>query len=75
MSEAKNNGINLKYSDLNENLQTHKHVDKFLDRYKSLSWDSPSHTVVAHIAKDGHHYIHPDTLQNRSITLREAARL
>lgn len=75
VADAKQNGINLKYNELAENLITHRHTDKFLDRYKALGWDIPSHTVVAHIAKDGHHYIHPDSRQNRSITVREAARL
>lgn len=75
VSVAKLSGKNLKYNELSPRLKTHKHDDKFLDRFKALSWDSPSHTVVAHIAKDGHHYIHPDINQNRSITVREAARL
>lgn len=42
-------------------------------KYKSLEWDKPSHTVVAHLAKDGHMFIHPDANQERSITIREAA--
>lgn len=42
-------------------------------KYKSLEWDLPSHTIVAHLSKDGHMFIHPDAEQARSITIREAA--
>lgn len=42
-------------------------------KYKSLEWNLPSHTVVAHLSKDGHMFIHPDAKQARSITIREAA--
>ncbi|WP_342503473.1 DNA cytosine methyltransferase [Lysinibacillus sp. FSL L8-0126] len=65
----------LKYNELPKNLQTHKNTKSFLDRYKPLKNDDISHTVVAHISKDGHYYIHPDLNQNRSISVREAARL
>ena len=42
-------------------------------KYKSLEWDKPSHTIVAHLCKDGYMFIHPDSNQQRSITIREAA--
>lgn len=44
-------------------------------KYKNLTWDAPSHTVVAHLSKDGMMFIHPDPEQARSITIREAALL
>lgn len=44
-------------------------------KYKNLEWDKPSHTVVAHLSKDGMMFIHPDPDQARSITIREAALL
>lgn len=65
----------LLYSDLPKELQTHHNKESFLDRFKALPADGISQTVVAHIAKDGHYYIHPDVEQNRSITVREAARI
>ena len=42
-------------------------------KYKSLEWMKPSHTIVAHLQKDGYMFIHPDAEQERSITIREAA--
>lgn len=42
-------------------------------KYKSLEWDKPAHTIVAHLSKDGYMFIHPDANQKRSITIREAA--
>ena len=66
----------LKYKDLPKNLKTHKNASSFLDRFKVVAQDLPSsHTMVAHVAKDGHHYIHPDINQCRSLSVREVARI
>lgn len=55
--------------------RTHKIYRKehFPDKFFRLRWDFPSRTIVSHLAKDGNGFIHPD--QDRSITVREAARI
>ena len=68
--------VRLQYNELPEELQTHENKSTFLNRFNVVAGDlTYSHTIVAHIAMDGHYYIHPDIEQNRSLTPREAARL
>ncbi|WHF52510.1 DNA cytosine methyltransferase [Chryseobacterium gotjawalense] len=70
-----NKGKRLNYAELPVRLIKHNNVKSFTNRFQVVNHEGVSHTVVAHICADGHYYIHPDIHQNRSITVREAARI
>ena len=71
----KESGHRLNYNELPEDLKTHKNRHSFVDRYKVVNRKSVSHAILAHLAKDGHYFIHPNPDLARSLTVREAARI
>lgn len=67
--------VRVKYTDLPIEFRTQKNENSFLDRFKVVNGNGNAHTIVAHLAKDGHYYIHPSLNVCRSISIREAARM
>ena len=63
-----------RYIDINELYQRYN-SRSFKDKYYMLRPDLPGVTITAHLAKDGYRYIHWDSCQHRTISVREAARI
>ena len=53
----------------------HKKKRVFNNSYVVQFWNKPSRTIISHLYKDGNQFIHPDYKQERTLTVREAARL
>lgn len=66
----------LRYKEIPERLQKHSNVNANQNRFNVIKANEKIvNTIVAHIAIDGHYYIHPDKQQLRSLSVREAARI
>ncbi len=65
-------GVSYKIGDLPEDVQPFRD-DIFNDNIKKQDPKKPASTLVAHLSKDGHMFVHPT--EARSISVREAARL
>ena len=76
INQWNSNHKRLDYNSLPDELKTHRNRTSFIDRFKVVEGDMPAcHTMLAHISKDGHYFIHPNIEQHRSLSVREAARI
>ncbi|WP_034210545.1 DNA cytosine methyltransferase [Lachnospira multipara] len=61
------------YENLKKKMVPKYDREKFENKWKRLDSSKPSHTLVAHLAKDTYSHIHP--WEPRGISVREAARI
>ena len=50
-------------------------VGEFPNKWRKMWPDKPARTLMAHLGKDGYSHIHYDSIQARTVSVREAARL
>jgi DNA (cytosine-5)-methyltransferase 1 len=64
-----------KYERLRDSIVPPYDAGKFPNKWRKIWPDQPARTLMAHLGKDGYSHIHYDSLQARTISVREAARL
>ena len=70
----KSSAEKIAFYNTNKNIQRKGTLSKHA-KYRNLTEDEPSPTLVAHLHKDGLMFIHWDKYQARTLTVRECARL
>lgn len=80
LAKLKRQGINLKpgsmeYEEVRKSVVPPYDVGKFPNKWRKMEADKPARTLMAHLGKDSYSHIHYDSLQARTISVREAARL
>lgn len=80
IAELERNGITVvegsaKYEALKNQIIPPYDVNKFPNKWRKMEADRPVRTLMAHLGKDSYSHIHYDSVQARTISVREAARL
>ena len=64
-----------KYNEIKKRIVPPYDPTKFPNKWRKMEPNEPSRTLLAHLGKDSYTHIHYDSLQSRTISVREAARL
>jgi DNA (cytosine-5)-methyltransferase 1 len=63
------------WNDLRASIVPPYDTSKFPNKWRKMEPDLPARTLMAHLGKDSYSHIHYDSIQSRTISVREAARL
>ena len=63
------------YDRLRDSIVPPYDAGKFPNKWRKMWRDQPARTLMAHLGKDSYSHIHYDSAQQRTISVREAARL